>query len=122
MVLEHLSEQEEEHLLEQKGKHLPMQEGVVWLQLDQRKQVASLLLKQEQKQQEVKTRCSKEKLHQDERREGFLGKIGRSSHSSRCSSCLGCLVQGSSGTALGFSSCTSVTRLAAASCSRITWR
>ena len=71
MVLEHLSEQEEEHLLEQEGKHLPMQEGVVWLQLDQRKQVASLLLKQEQKQQEVKTRCSKEKLHQDERREGF---------------------------------------------------
>ena len=52
MVLEHLSEQEEEHLLEQEGKHLPMQEGVVKLQLDQRKHVASLLLKQEQKQQE----------------------------------------------------------------------
>ena len=71
MVLEHLSEQEEEHLLEEEEKHLLMQEGVVWLQLEQGKQVASLLLKQEQKQQEVKTRCSKEKLHQDERREGF---------------------------------------------------
>ena len=49
---------------EQERKHLPTQEGVVLLQLDQ---VTKSLLKQEVRQQEVKTHCWKEKLHQDER-------------------------------------------------------